>query len=213
MVGCPEPVLGDLSGQRGVHSPPSISPPQENEARKAAEQRHRQRQERVRQEKKKRRSIATCSAQDPELLGVELDLLFLGTPRSSWRGHSLRGPPSPSESPQGRDRLVPLSRRHTLTVPTPCHAPLTPACPKAAPHSKAKRAGLFGQGLRALLTSPPARASGEPHTPRATRSFCLPTLFQRSPASPQGSPQEGSGLAGFFRRLSVGEKPQSPSQS
>lgn len=198
-------------------------PPQENEAREAADRQRRQRQELVCLEKKKRRSIATCSARDPGLLGVELDPLLLGAaPPSGQRGRFLRGLPLPSDSPQAPGRPLPLGRRHTLTALAPRPEPLAP--PPKAPPSQAKRAGgLFGQGLRALLRSPPATPCTEPHplpeAPATPKSFRLPHLFQKkpppggaeTPTVPPASPKEGSGLAGLFRRLSTGEKPQQPS--
>ncbi|KAL8191478.1 UNVERIFIED_CONTAM: hypothetical protein K2H54_073875 [Gekko kuhli] len=201
---------------------------QENEAREAAERHRRQRQEQARQEKKKRRSIATCSARDPDLLGVELDLLFLGAPRSGGQHSGTLQGPSPLPPLEGP---LPLCRRHTLTTPSPrCHPEplMPPALFEPGAPSAAKRAGLFGQGLRALLTSPPARPTPEPHasssssSPGAPQSFRFSSLFQKKrppggaetpPTSPQGSPREGAGLLGFFRRLSSGEKAPPPSQA
>ncbi|XP_054830915.1 FH2 domain-containing protein 1-like [Eublepharis macularius] len=195
---------------------------QENRAREVAERQRRQRQEQARQ-KKKRRSIATCSAQDPGLQDVELDLLFLGAPPSGRRSRALRGPHPPFDTPQGRERPLPLSRRHTLAALAPCPEPAPPPEDSSAAvlPSKAQRARLFGQSLKALLSPPPASPPKEPGSPGASRAFRFPALFQKkllprvteTPASPQASPRDVSALVGFFRRLSTGERPQLPSQA
>ncbi|XP_048351213.1 FH2 domain-containing protein 1-like [Sphaerodactylus townsendi] len=196
---------------------------QENQAREATERR-RQQQEQVRREKRQRRSIATCSARDPDLLDMQLDLLFLGALRPGQGGRSLRGPHPCPGSPQPRERPLPPRRRHTLTLLSPgsqpsLQEPPTAALPASAPPSKAKRGRRFGQGLKALLRSPLLEPSKELPSPGAPQGLRFPTLFQRkllpgaaAAATPPGSPQEGSGLVGFFRRLSVGDKGQSPSE-
>ncbi|XP_061485269.1 FH2 domain-containing protein 1-like [Rhineura floridana] len=191
---------------------------QDNQAREAAICRQ-QLQEREQREKQKRRSITTCSAQDPGLQDIELDLLFRHPPRSGRRSsRSLRGPRGPAlDSPQARERPLPLSRRHTLATLSPCPEPPVPIEPEAAtPPSCGKRTGgLFGQGLKAFLVTPPAASSKGPVSPEGPSGFRFPTLFQKkvlpggpvSPTFPQPSPKNVSALVGFFRRLSMGEKP------
>ncbi|XP_033001565.1 FH2 domain-containing protein 1-like [Lacerta agilis] len=210
---------------------------QDNQAREAAVCRQ-QRQERERQEKQKRRSIATCSARDPGLQDVELDLFFLRPPRSRRRNRSQQGLRLALESPQStRERAPTLGRRrHTLTTLPPCTEPPRPVEPEAAPATPTlpaaatppgcgkKAGGLFGQGLKAFLRSPPmttvAASPQGPASPEAPSGFRFPTLFQKKtplegpelPTSPLASPKDVSALVGFFRRLSVGEKPRQGAQ-
>ncbi|XP_026544196.1 FH2 domain-containing protein 1-like [Notechis scutatus] len=176
---------------------------EENQAREAAMRREQQRRLRE-QAKQKRRSIATCSSRDPGLQDVELDLL------ASW------APPS-SGSPQGRERPLHLNRRHTLTMLAPCPEPLeaAPEPPPPAPASHSKKAKSFSQSLKALLSTPPAMPASPAcaQGPRSPSPFCLPAFFQaRGPENPSSpASKEVCSLVGFLRRLSVGEKPRSPS--
>ncbi|KAK9402762.1 FH2 domain-containing protein 1-like [Crotalus adamanteus] len=194
---------------------------EENRAREATvhqEQRRRRQQE---QAKHKRRSIATCSFQEPGLQDVELDLLALWTPASGRRSRPPRGPRSSEGSHCGRERPPHVNRRHTLTVLSPCSETLK-AAPEASPPasppplpSRGKKAGFFGQGLKALFSSPPAMPASPTSTqgPLSPSSFRLPPLFQGKGPESSSSPtsKEVCGLVGFLRRLSVGEKPRSPS--
>ncbi|XP_032076015.1 FH2 domain-containing protein 1-like [Thamnophis elegans] len=183
---------------------------EENQAREAAMHREQQRrqQEQTKQAKQKRRSIATCSSQDPGLRDLDLDLLALWTPPSGRRSRPPRGPRPSAARPQH------LNRRHTLTVLSPCPEPLeaVPQPPPPTPPSRSKKAGGFGQSLKALFSSPPALPASA-QGPLSPSTFRLPALFQakgpESPSSPTS--KEVCSLVGFLRRLSVGEKPRSPS--
>uniref|UniRef100_A0ABM5FVH6 FH2 domain-containing protein 1-like n=1 Tax=Pogona vitticeps TaxID=103695 RepID=A0ABM5FVH6_9SAUR len=215
---------------------------QENRARAAAAQRRQQRQEEHEREKQKRRSIATCSSRDPGLQDVELDRLFFQPlARSGRRSRTHREPQAIAESPQARERPSPLSRRHTLPVlpagpeppalaPGPAEAPpsdlLQPPAPSSSSSSAGSRkkgaGGLLGGGgggggLRAWLRSPaPSPTSPEgPSGSRFSGLFSKKTLPEapETPTSPQASPKDVSALVGFFRRLSLGEKPRSASQT
>ncbi|KAJ7319799.1 hypothetical protein JRQ81_019310 [Phrynocephalus forsythii] len=209
---------------------------QENRAREAAVQRQRQqRQEREQREKQKRRSIATCSAGDPGLQDVQLDLL-LWQPQHPRSGRRSRPPPL-TESPQARERPLHFSRRHTLTVLPACPEPSArelsaPEAPPGLPPppttttttsssssssgSSKKVARLWGGGLGALLRSPgasPGPSSPEPSSGgfRFSGLFSRKTLLEgpEAPTSPQASsPKDVSALVGFFRRLSLGDKPR-----
>ncbi|XP_077197153.1 FH2 domain-containing protein 1-like [Paroedura picta] len=170
---------------------------QENKAREAAE-RGWERQAQARQEKEKkkkqqqqRRSIATCSAQDPGLRDVELDPLFLGGPCRGQRSCSLRGLPPSLDCPQTQERPLPLSRRRTLVGASPCPEPPTPA-------ERAKCLGAL-----------PPMERPSPDAAKSLSNLFPKTLLPRGAGSlmaTQGSPRDGAGLVGFFHRLSIREK-------
>ncbi|KAL7982893.1 hypothetical protein Chor_013499 [Crotalus horridus] len=194
---------------------------EENRAREATMHREQRRRRQQEQAKHKRRSIATCSFQEPGLQDVELDLLALWTPASGRRSRPPRAPRSSEGSHCGRERPPHVNRRHTLTVLSPCSETLK-AAPEASPPasppplpSRGKKAGFFGQGLKALFSSPPAMPASPTSTqgPLSPSSFRLPPLFQGKGPESSSSPtsKEVCGLVGFLRRLSVGEKPRSPS--
>ncbi|CAM5073494.1 unnamed protein product [Natator depressus] len=225
---------------------------QENHAREQAEQR-RQQLERQRQEK--RRSIATCSAREPELRDVELDVLFTRTPQPCRRSCTPRGP-RPSTGPcaslvsgagacpdqaamagplargAGQAGQRRLSRRHTLaTLPAPpepqeslgpAPAPPSHTSPPGPPAAPMGRKG----GLLSWLPEhlPSSGASPKGCSPDTTPSRRFPSLShkkgppkgaeeQAGPISPRASPKGVSTLVGFFRRLSLAEKPLGSSQS
>ncbi|KAM3837775.1 uncharacterized protein M6D78_009100 [Vipera latastei] len=194
---------------------------EENRAREATMHREQRRRWQQEQAKQKRRSIATCSFQEPGLQDVEMDLLALGAPASGRRSRPPRGPRSSKGSPCGRERPLHLKRRHTLTVLSPCFETLEavpeapPPAPPPAPPSRGKKAGFFGQGLKALLSCPPATPASPTSTqgPLSPSSLRLPTLSREKGPESSSSPtsNEVCGLVGFLRRLSVGEKPRSPS--
>ncbi|XP_050780485.1 FH2 domain-containing protein 1-like [Gopherus flavomarginatus] len=211
---------------------------QENRAREQAEQRQQQ-LERQRQEK--RHSIATCSAQEPELQDVELDFLLTRTPHLCRRSRTSRGPrtgpcgsldlgtrvrPDQAALPEPSTRL---SRRHTLAI-LPAHlepqdslgpAPAPPPRPPATP--VCRKGGLVSW-LPEGLPSPGALPKAMGCSLNTSPSCPFPSLFrkkapspgamgQAGPVSPTASPKGVSTLAGFFWRLSLAEKPLRPSQS
>ncbi|XP_039353175.1 FH2 domain-containing protein 1-like isoform X1 [Mauremys reevesii] len=184
---------------------------QENRAREQAEQR-RQQLERQRQEK--RRSIATCSAQEPELQDVELDFLLMRTPHLCRRSRTPRGPrtgpcgsldlgagvrpdqaalPEPSTRETGQGRL---SRRHTLAI-LPAHPEPqdslgpAPAPPPGLPATPVGRKGGLMAWLPERLPSPGAspKAVGCSLDTSPSRSF--PSLFRKKAPSPGAEGQAG----------------------
>ncbi|XP_034282259.2 FH2 domain-containing protein 1-like [Pantherophis guttatus] len=189
---------------------------EENQTREAAMHREQQRRQQE-QAKQKRRSIATCSSRDPGLQDVDLDLLALWAPSSGRRSRPPRGPRPSAGSPRGRERPLHLNRRHTLTMLPPCSEPLeaAPKPPPPVPPSHSKKPGCFGQSLKVLLSTHPAVPASPTSAqgPLSPSTFRLPALFQvKGPESPSApTSKEVCSLVGFLRRLSVGEKPRSPS--
>ncbi|KAH1187562.1 hypothetical protein KIL84_020311 [Mauremys mutica] len=184
---------------------------QENRAREQAEQR-RQQLERQRQEK--RRSIATCSAQEPELQDVELDFLLMRTPHLCRRSRIPRGLrtgpcgsldlgagvrpdraalPEPSTRETGQRHL---SRRHTLAI-LPAHPEPqdslgpAPAPPPGPPATPVGRKGGLMSWLPERLPSPGAspKAVGCSLDTSPSRSF--PSLFRKKAPSPGAEGQAG----------------------
>ncbi|XP_058041780.1 FH2 domain-containing protein 1-like [Ahaetulla prasina] len=189
---------------------------EENQTREAAMHREQQRRQQE-QAKQKRRSIATCSSQDPGLQDMDPVLFALWAPSSGRRNRPLRGPRPSAGSSRGQERSLHLNRRHTLTMLPPCPKPLeaAPEPPPPAPLSHSNKPRCFSQNLKVLLSTHPAVPASPTSAqgPLSPSTFRLPALFQvkgpESPASPIS--KEVCSLVGFLRRLSIGEKPRSPS--
>nr|XP_032634703.1 FH2 domain-containing protein 1-like [Chelonoidis abingdonii] len=184
---------------------------QENRAREQAEQR-RQQLERQRQEK--HRSIATCSAQEPELQDVELDFLLTRTPHLCRRSRTSWGPrtgpcgsldlragvrpdqatlPEPSTRETSQRRL---SRRHTLAIlpghpepqdslgPAPAPSPRPPTTPVG-------RKGGLVSWLPEGLPSPGALPKPVGCSLNTSPSCPFPSLFHKKAPSPGAMGQAG----------------------
>ncbi|XP_067420748.1 FH2 domain-containing protein 1-like [Emydura macquarii macquarii] len=122
-----------------------------------------------------------------------------------------------------------LSRRHTLAVLPAATEPQdavgpAPAAPSPTP-PLGPTAPPVGRkvGLASCLSSPGASPQAGGCSPDVSPPLRFPSLFRKKgppegaegqdgPVSPRASPKGVSTLAGFFRHLSLGEKPRRPTK-